>query len=56
MVPENQRFIELVLSLCNRAVLYDNTEEFNRFAIFENGSLSKLSSDTPDWYDKLNLF
>ena len=42
-----------VLPLCNQVILYDNTIEFNRFALFEKGKLAKISSDIPKWYDEL---
>ncbi len=35
---------------CKLVVLYDNTEVFNRFAIYKDGSLVIISEDVPKWY------
>ena len=40
-----------VINICNLTVLYDNTESFNRFAIYKNGELIRLFGKTPDWFD-----
>lgn len=42
-----------VIKLCNLTALYDNTESFNRFAIYKNGELIRLFSKTPDWFNRL---
>lgn len=42
-----------VINLCNLTALYDNTESFNRFAIYKNGELIRLFSETPDWFNRL---
>ncbi len=44
-----------IISLCDLAVLYDNTEIFNRFAIYKEGKIFDLAENRPDWYDKLNI-
>ena len=44
-----------IISLCDLVVLYDNTEIFNRFAIYEKGKLFDLSENRPDWYNELNI-
>ena len=44
-----------IISLCDMVVLYDNTKNFNRFAIYQNGKLCNLSDTRPDWYNNLNL-
>ena len=40
-----------VLPLCNLAAVYDNTQEFRRFAIYKDGNLVRLSRRVPKWFD-----
>ncbi len=40
-----------VLPLCNLVAVYDNTEDFRRFAIYKDGSLVRLSHKVPKWFD-----
>lgn len=49
-----KRLKELV-SVCNLVVLYDNTESFNRFAIYQEGKLCNLADSRPEWYNELNI-
>jgi predicted ABC-type ATPase len=42
--------LQLVLPMCDFAVLYDNTINFHRFAIYESGKLIKKSEIQPKWY------
>ena len=44
-----------IINLCDLAILYDNTEVFNRFAIYQNGKLFGLTDERPNWYDELKL-
>lgn len=44
-----------IISLCDMVVLYDNTKNFNRFAIYQTGKLCNISDTRPDWYNNLNL-
>ena len=44
-----------IISLCDLAVLYDNTESFNRFAIYQGGKLFDLANSRPDWYKELKI-
>ena len=44
-----------IISLCDLVILYDNTEIFNRFAIYEEGKLFDLAENRPDWYNELNI-
>ena len=44
-----------IVSVCDLVVLYDNTENFNRFAIYREGKLCNLADNRPEWYDALNL-
>ena len=47
------RNLKRIMDICDLVVLYDNTEVFNRFAIFQNGKLLSLSDQHPEWYDRL---
>lgn len=42
--------LKKVIDKCNLLVLYDNTEVFNRFAIYKDGKLVNLSKEIPVWY------
>jgi len=42
-----------VIKECSLVVSYDNTEIFNRFAIYMDGSLITVSDETPLWYKKI---
>lgn len=44
-----------IISLCDLIVLYDNTKNFNRFAIYKEGKLFDLSDNRPDWYNELKI-
>ena len=48
--------MELVLSaetgLCDLAALYDNTNEFRRFAIYKSGESVRMSKNISEWYIK----
>ena len=44
--------LKIVLPECDLAVLYDNTIEFRRFAIYKNGKAVRVSCDVPMWYEK----
>lgn len=50
---ETFKNMKAVLSQCNLAVIYDNTEAFKRFAIFKNGRCVRQSSKVPDWYKNM---
>jgi Uncharacterized protein conserved in bacteria len=39
-----------ILSQCDWVVLYDNTKEFRRFAIYRQGEILRLSGNIPIWY------
>lgn len=43
------------IPICDQAILYDNTVAFNRFAVYENGNIIKLSSDIPEWYKRIGI-
>lgn len=42
-----------VITMCDLVVLYDNTENFRRFAFNKNGKLARLSPNVPEWYYKI---
>jgi predicted ABC-type ATPase len=42
-----------VVDLCDLIAVYDNTEEFRRFAIFKGGRCVRLSSRIPCWYNRI---
>jgi predicted ABC-type ATPase len=50
---ESFKRLKSVIAKCNLAVLYDNSETFNRFAIYKDGRLVSLSDNTPLWYRDL---
>lgn len=45
--------LRLVIPLCDMVVLYDNTESFNRFAVYKSGKLFRLSEAVPEWYKRI---
>ena len=49
---ESFRNLHEVIGLCDLAALYDNTNEFRRFAIYKCGEIVRLSKNTPEWYLK----
>ena len=49
---ESFRNLHEVIGLCDLAVLYDNTNEFRRFAVYKCGEIVRLSKNTPEWYLK----
>jgi len=49
---ESLKNLHEIIYACDLAALYDNTEEFRRFAIYKSGNIVKLSKNVPDWYRK----
>ena len=49
---ESFRQLNLVKGMCDLVVLYDNTEAFNRFALYKNGDLYMLNAEAPMWFKK----
>lgn len=47
---ESFEHLKQVIGKCDLVVLYDNTEAFNRFAIYQNGKLKTLCDEIPLWY------
>ena len=52
---ESFKRLKEIVSLCDLVVLYDNSEVFNRFAIYQDGKLFDVSDNRPDWYNELNI-
>ena len=52
---ESRKQLKIVLPLCDMAVLYNNTETFQRFAIYELGCIHDLSEKQPNWYTEIEL-
>lgn len=59
-IPEEdieKRYIETfsnlkaVLPICDLTAFYDNTVEFRRFAIYQNGRPMRVSQNIPQWYE-----
>ena len=49
---ESLKNLHEIIGLCDLAALYDNTNEFHRFAIYKNGKIVRLSRNVPEWYIK----
>ena len=51
----SQSFVNLtkVIPLCNLVALYDNTEDFRRFAIYKDGVLVRKSHMCPEWFKRI---
>ena len=50
---ESLQNLQKVLPLCDLALMYDNTESFQRFAIYRRGTAARVSHIVPLWYVKL---
>ena len=53
---ESLNALSMVVPLCSRTILYDNTEKIRRFAIYEGASPVIISDDVPQWYVNNPLF
>jgi len=43
-----------ILPMCDMAVLYDNTDSFQGFAIYQDGILVKINDNKiPKWYSRI---
>lgn len=47
---ESLKKLKDIIDECNLVVLYDNTDYFNRFAIYSDGRLVKLTNNVPNWF------
>jgi len=50
---ESFKNLKQIMKKCKLVVLYDNTEVFNRFAIYKDGNLVVISEDVPKWYNRI---
>lgn len=52
-----ETFIQLnrILKKCDLVALYDNSEQFRRFAIYKTGNLIRLSQNVPKWFSKIEV-
>lgn len=48
---ESFAHLNAIIEKCNLAVLYDNTEVFNRFAIYKHGELYNIADEVPKWFE-----
>lgn len=49
---ESFEHLKMIKEKCDLIVLYDNTEAFNRFAIYKNGNLYITNDKIPQWFEK----
>ena len=49
---ESLRNLHKIIDLCDLVALYDNTDEFRRFAIYKNSQRIRVSKIIPKWYEK----
>lgn len=52
---ESGQHLKEILNLYDMAIMYDNTECFRRFAVFENGVLVDCSDILPDWFENMEI-
>ncbi|MBQ9607897.1 MAG: zeta toxin family protein [Lachnospiraceae bacterium] len=50
---ESLKRLSQIIGLCDLIVMYDNTDSFRRFAVYENGELHKLMDELPEWYKRI---
>lgn len=53
---ESFKNLNIIKEKCNLLVLYDNTEVFNRFAIYKDGELYTITDKVPMWYERYVKF
>ncbi len=49
---ESFEHLNVVKDKCDIVVLYDNTDVFNRFAVYQNGNFFTISEKVPSWFHK----
>jgi len=47
---ESFKNLAVIIPLCDLAALYDNTNQFRRFAILKQGNIVAISRNVPYWY------
>ena len=50
---ESLNRLKEIVDICDLVILYDNTKNFNRFAVYQEGSLLELNDNRPEWYNAL---
>jgi predicted ABC-type ATPase len=50
---ETLKNLKLLLPDCDLAAIYDNTNQFRRFAIYKCGECMRLSRNIPRWYQNI---
>lgn len=49
---ESFEHLKLVTDKCDTIILYDNTDVFKRFAVYQHGNLQLLTDAVPGWFEK----
>ena len=52
-IESNNNFSK-VIGECDLIAVYDNTEEFGRFAIYKDGKCVRISSKVPAWFSHID--
>lgn len=52
---ESRKQLKNILPLCDLSVLYDNTQGFRRFAVYEFGKICDISDRRPKWYTEIGI-
>lgn len=52
-IESNNNFSK-VIGECDLIAVYDNTEEFRRFAIYKDGKCVRISSKVPAWFSHID--
>lgn len=49
---ESFKRLKDIINICDSLIMYDNTSEFKRFAVYKEGKLIRLSDNEPMWYNE----
>ena len=49
---ESFKHLKQIIGKCDLTILYDNTDVFDRFAIYKDGNLYNITDTVPTWFDK----
>ena len=52
---ESLKNLPIVLKFCDKATIYDNSEEFKKLAEYDEGNCMWLSEKPPEWFCKIML-
>lgn len=47
----SMKCLKEIIAHCDLVIMYDNTDKFKRFAIYKNGKIQAIASETPKWYE-----